>query len=76
VIGFVDEMCEVTRDDEDYIVRRDLYDKYTEYCKASKITAIKDNVFGSELALLHIKKDRVRINYDRQYVYTGIKLRN
>jgi putative DNA primase/helicase len=75
VTSFVNEMCEATREENDDIISRDLFDEYTKYCKTNGITAIKDNVFGSELALLHIKKCRRRIGGTQEYVYIGIRLK-
>jgi P4 family phage/plasmid primase-like protien len=80
VMSFVNEICEITKndedDDEDIVVCRDLYDEYTKYCKATGITVIKDNIFGSELALLHIKRYRRRVRGSLEYVYSGIKLKS
>ena len=78
VVSFVDQLCEITKDEDDIIICRDLYDEYTKYCKTNNsggMTAIKDNVFGSEVALLHIKKGRRRLNGYQVYVYVGIKLK-
>lgn len=75
VASFVHEKCEIAKNELDDIVCRDLYDDYTKYCKANTITNIKDNIFGSELALLHIKKGRRRVNGYPEYVYIGIRLK-
>jgi len=75
VMSFVNEICEITKNEDDDIICRDLYDEYTRYCKTNKIAAIRDNVFGSELALLHIKRYRRRIDSSLEYVYSGIKLK-
>ena len=74
VHSFVGQKCEITRDEGDDIIARDLYDAYTTYCKSNGITPIKDNVFGSELALLNIKKTRRRKSGYLEYVYVGIRL--
>jgi putative DNA primase/helicase len=76
VMSFVNEICEITKNEDDDIICRDLYDEYTRYCKTNKIAAIRDNVFGSELTLLHIKRYRRRIDSSLEYVYSGIKLKS
>jgi hypothetical protein len=73
---FVMERCEVTKDKEDYIICRDLWGSYVDYCNGNDIK-VKDNIFGSELLQLqHIYKGRKNINYIQEYVYVGIKLKD
>lgn len=74
VAGFVQRRCEITKDEEDYIICRDLYDAYTDYCKVNEQTVKSDNIFGSELAQKHVKKDRTMVKGTQEYVYVGIRL--
>jgi P4 family phage/plasmid primase-like protien len=71
VAEFVHDTCKITKDgdEEAYVVCRDLYDFYVKYCKDTNLTRKDDNVFGSELALLNIKKARIRVNGEKEYVY-------
>lgn len=62
VASFVQERCEVSESEEDYTICRDLYYAYVDHCTKAGRPKKNDNIFGSELALLHIEKDRVRVN--------------
>jgi hypothetical protein len=74
---FVMEKCEVTKDKEDYVICRDLWGSYVDYCEENNIKVKDDNVFGLELLQLqHIDKDRITINHKQEYVYVGIKLKD
>ena len=61
VASFIEERCQVTNNEDDYIICRDLHAPYVDYCNSKDIPTKDDNVFGSELALLHIKKDRITV---------------
>jgi hypothetical protein len=74
---FVSERCQITHDDDDYIICRDLWSEYLKYCKKNKLRSKDDNVFGMELrGLDNIVRQQRRINAQREYCYVGIKLRD
>jgi hypothetical protein len=74
VASFIEKRCAVTNDPQDYEISRDLYDAYVKYCIETDSKIKDNNVFGSELALLHIKKDRISVKGTQEYVYM-IKLK-
>lgn len=73
---FVDEKCEVTNDPDDFVICRDLWGLYLEYCKDNRLSSRDDNIFGMELKQLHIDRRQQRIkSMGREYCYLGIKLK-
>jgi putative DNA primase/helicase len=72
---FVRERCEITGDDDDYIICRDLWGEYLRFCKSNELRSKDDNIFGMELRAFQVKRDRLRIGAEREYCYIGIRLR-
>jgi P4 family phage/plasmid primase-like protien len=72
---FVRERCEITRNDEDYIICRDLWGVYFRFCKQNSLHCKDDNVFGMELRGLQVTRLRIRIGNEREYCYVGIRLK-
>lgn len=65
---FVRERCEITGDDEDSIICRNLCGEYFEFCKQNNLHSKDDNVFGMELrGLGTVTKRRRRINNEREH---------
>jgi P4 family phage/plasmid primase-like protien len=71
---FVRERCEITGNDEDFIICRDLWDVYFSFCKQNSLHYKDDNVFGMELRGLQVTTRQTRINHEREYCYFGIRL--
>jgi hypothetical protein len=66
----------VTKNKNDYVICRDLFGLYFDYCEENRIEVKDDNVFGMELAEMHIVRDRVRVSKGvREYGYIGILLK-
>jgi P4 family phage/plasmid primase-like protien len=72
---FVRDRCEITGNDEDYIICRDLWGDYFSFCKQNSLHSKNDNVFGIELHGLGVTRHRIRIDNTREYCYLGIKLK-
>jgi hypothetical protein len=72
---FVRERCEITGNEEHYIICRDLWDVYLGFCKQNGLHCKDDNVFGMELHGLGVTRRRLRIRNEREYCYLGIRLR-
>ena len=72
---FVKKKCEITGNDEDYIICRDLWGDYVMFCKQNRLHSKDDNVFGMELRGLHVTRKQKRINNVREYCYVGIRLK-
>jgi len=70
---FVKERC--LRDSSAYELTINLYQAYTSFCKSIETTSLTFNAFGAKLRKLGIQKNRPMIHGIRDYVYTGIKLR-
>jgi P4 family phage/plasmid primase-like protien len=74
---FVNEKCEITNDQDDFIICRDLWGVYLKYCKHNGLSSKDDNKFGMELKQLHIDRRQLRIGKaEREYCYLGIKLKD
>ncbi|NAL78183.1 DNA primase family protein [Nitrososphaera sp. AFS] len=73
---FVRERCEITGDDEDFIICRDLWSAYLRFCKNNKLHSKDDHVFGMELRAFQVKRERRRIGAEREYCYVGIRLKD
>jgi P4 family phage/plasmid primase-like protien len=71
---FVRERCEITSNEEHYIICRDLWDVYFGFCKQNGLHCKDDNVFGMELHGLGVTRRRLRISNEREYCYLGIRL--
>ena len=72
---FVRERCEITGNDEDYIICRDLWGVYFSFCEQNGLHCKDDNVFGMELRGLQVTRRRIRIGNAREYCYIGIRLK-
>src|SRR5207247_4623371 len=74
VARFVDTKCEITRNSNDFIICRDLWGAYFDYCNQNQIIDIKDdNIFGMEILQMHVVKKRVSISkHQREHCYVGI----
>jgi len=72
---FVRERCEITGNDEYYIICRELWGNYFEFCKQNSLHCKDDNVFGMELRGLGVTRRQIRINHEREYCYIGIRLK-
>jgi putative DNA primase/helicase len=75
VARFVTERCEITGNDEHYIICRDLWGNYFEFCKKNNLHSKDDNVFGMELHGLGVNRRRIRLGHEREYCYVGIRLK-
>jgi P4 family phage/plasmid primase-like protien len=74
IARFVDTKCQITRNNNDIIVCRELWGLYYDYCKQNQIIDIKDdNIFGMEILQMHVVKKRVKISNHQEYCYVGIK---
>jgi putative DNA primase/helicase len=74
---YVRDRCKVTKSEKDYEICRDLFSDYYDYCKERKIDVKDDNVFGMELAEMHIVRERISTSkHQREYCYVGIKLKS
>ncbi|MGC1928780.1 MAG: hypothetical protein WA667_07370 [Candidatus Nitrosopolaris sp.] len=72
---FVRDRCEITGDDEDCIICRDLWADYLRFCKKNNLHSKDDNIFGMELRGVHVTRQRRRIGNEREYCYVGIRLK-
>jgi hypothetical protein len=72
---FVREKCEITGNDEDYKICRDLWGDYFSFCKQNGLHSKDDNVFGMELRGLGVARRRRRVGTEREYCYVAIKLK-
>ncbi len=74
VARFVDAKCEITRNSNDFIVCREFWGYYYDYCNQNQIIDIKDdNIFGMEILQMHVGKKRLKISNHQEYCYIGIK---
>ena len=73
---FLAYKCVITNNRDDFIICRDLWGVYLEYCKKNSLSGKSDNIFGMELGQLGIVKERKSVSYERVNCYVGVKLRD
>lgn len=71
--NFITDKCTLGKDYKE--VCRELWDVYLTYCKDYGKYAKDDKTFGMELQSKHIPRERLMENYERNYYYIGIKLK-
>jgi putative DNA primase/helicase len=74
VSKFLENKCEVTGSQKDYIICRELWSVYFNFCKSNGLHCKDDNMFGRELPESVVKR-RIRVNKEREYCYCGIRLK-
>jgi len=76
VEDFMNTHCHIDQTDRNYYtICRYLYHSYMLHCKSINRPPVSDNVFGSHLMEMGIKKERRMINRMREYCYVGISMR-
>lgn len=73
VDGFLTHKCYMDKTDRCcYSISTNLYRCYVLHCEENNIIPVADNVFGSHLAAIGIRKERKLVNGGRSYCYIGI----
>lgn len=57
-----------------YVVKKDLYDLYEDYCLEENLTSVRYNVFLNKLRGKHLKTKRIVVGNSRPEVFADIKL--
>lgn len=74
VYGFFYDCCEV--DVEKYVVKIELYDAFSEYCKEMRIVPFSEKKFVQEIKLLvRLEESRISIGKKRLRVWKGISIK-
>lgn len=77
IAAFLKEACEVDLTaPEYYTLTTKVYSKYVSFCNVRREKPLEPNVLGKKLAEQGIEKQRARYQGDRDYYYTGLKLRD
>jgi hypothetical protein len=72
VVKFIEERYTITGDEKDYVICRDLWGYYFEFCKKNGLHPKPENIFGKELPD-EIVRHKKRVNGEFENCYFGIR---